>query len=801
MNNMGNMNAMGGIGGPGVPPGPQQPPQQGTDNRHAVYLNTYIYDYLLRNEMYDAARGVLKSGQPINVEQDRENGLGGDSMDTDSKDDVNSKKPEDLPAPILGSATPDISFLYEWFSMFWDLLNASKGKYAPAQVSQYITHTQNHTRMRQQTQQEMLRGMRPDMAAQQQQFLMMNRPNGNMNMMNKNQSLHRGAIANTQNQMQMLAQQKQGQMQRDPSDMDGNRQRPSSPSSADNAPSPSKRVRLDGGPGFNPGQPGMMPNGRPGAPGMPNQQQLLLANGGDPGTVSPDRLQAIANASPAMHAKSIQTYAQNLQQHHGNQMPNKPMPGPNAPQGQGSPMVASGPDGTQLNAFYNAQEPMGAAPNGGMRPGVPATQNGSNHALQDYQMQLMLLEQQNKKRLMMARQEQDGIQGQGMARADGPGGPGPAGGPGGPAGAPNGPQFQGASPQGARPGASPNPSEQMKRAAGQMNNGSMGSPLPEGAQNRESPNNPMNFMGTNMDPNGAPHFFKGINNGMDANMAAAQMNGGMNRPPSSHPGQQPFSQMNPQQQAMMRQQQMQQQQQGGPNGQPMPGQWQGGPNGQMPGGPQGGPQQGPVHGTPQQRAMPPPSAPTAAANSNANQRNTTASPQVSNAAPPTPSQANKAAPKKKDTKAKDKRAATQKKSNANLNAAGGATPAADGGNDGEAPTPATPMTPMAASQQNFNKPGPAAGGAPPQQMPNGQPPAAAPTAAPVAPQQHNDPNQFNMEGGGMDFNLDFANPLASGDVLNDFDFDSFLHDNVEDTGFGFDGPGLNFEGTNEIGAD
>lgn len=32
---------------------------------------------------------------------------------------------------------------------------------------------------------------------------------------------------------------------------------------------------------------------------------------------------------------------------------------------------------------------------------------GGNHALQDYQMQLMLLEQQNKKRLVMARQEQD----------------------------------------------------------------------------------------------------------------------------------------------------------------------------------------------------------------------------------------------------------------------------------------------------------------------------------------------------------------------------------------------------------
>jgi hypothetical protein len=40
-------------------------------------------------------------------------------------------------------------------------------------------------------------------------------------------------------------------------------------------------------------------------------------------------------------------------------------------------------------------------------PGPLGTSQGRNHALQDYQMQLMLLEQQNKKRLMMARQEQD----------------------------------------------------------------------------------------------------------------------------------------------------------------------------------------------------------------------------------------------------------------------------------------------------------------------------------------------------------------------------------------------------------
>lgn len=49
--------------------------------------------------------------------------------------------------------------------------------------------------------------------------------------------------------------------------------------------------------------------------------------------------------------------------------------------------------------------------NGPMRQGMPQNANGAggNHALQDYQMQLMLLEQQNKKRLLMARQEQDNL--------------------------------------------------------------------------------------------------------------------------------------------------------------------------------------------------------------------------------------------------------------------------------------------------------------------------------------------------------------------------------------------------------
>ncbi|GKT90467.1 SOM1 protein [Colletotrichum tofieldiae] len=556
-----------------------------------------------------------------------------------------------------------------------------------------------------------------------------------------------------------------------------------------------------------------MPNGRP-QQGMPGQQvgttpnvaqaqQMLITNGINPASLTQQQFTTFSNQPPAVQAKSIATYAANLQQHQASQMPNKPMPNASGPQGQGSPMMAQGPDGAGLAAYYNAGE-MGP---GGIRPGPGGAQagGGSNHALQDYQMQLMLLEQQNKKRLMMARQEQDSMGGA-MPRGDGPAGPG---GPGGPPG-PNGQPFPETSPQGGRTGASPNPTEQMKRGTPQMNNAGIPSPLPEGAQSRGSPN-PMNFMNSQMDPNMAPHFFKGMGNQMDGNMVPnPQMNGGM-RPPSSHPGQQFNGQMNPQQMMAARQQQQQQQQQqaqqqqqqppqqqqqpqqAGQGNQPV--QWQqGGPNGNqmVPQGPQG-----PVQGTPQQRSMPPPSAPTGA---NAN-RTSTSSPQQATAAPPTPSQSNKAAPKKKDNKNTKTKAATQKKSNTNLNS--GTTPAADSAQDAEPPTPATPITPV--NTVSFNKNGQNA--AVPT-VPNGQQGAPAPAPpAQVPPQPHTDNNQngsFGMDtsNGMVDFNaMTFADPLVSDNVLNDFDFDSFLHEDGDNQAFDFNTGSFGMEGGNEIGAD
>lgn len=280
-----------------------------------------------------------------------------------------------------------------------------------------------------------------------------------------------------------------------------------------------------------------------------------------------------------------------------------------------------------------------------------------------------------------------------------------------------------------------------------------------------------------MDPNMAPQYFK--MNGMDPNMVGAMPNG--MRPPSSHPGGFVNGNMTTQQMAMA-----QQQRQAAANTN-----WQTGPNGQIiPGPNQGQPPQPMGQGTPQQRAMPPPSA--VPAGSAANGRTQPSSPQQG-AAPPTPQQGNKAAPKKKND-AKETKAAkrtTKKGSAANLTA--GATPSADASQEPATPTPATPITPVhPKSFQNGTA----------QPVTNGQP-AAAPANTNVAPPQP-DPlgGGFSMGDPNFDpYALEFANPNNGNmDVLQDFDFDSFLHQDADaGDSFNFDAFG-GLDG-NEIGAE
>ncbi|KAI9643958.1 hypothetical protein NHQ30_007309 [Ciborinia camelliae] len=725
-----------------------------SNDNNRSQLNTYIYEYFLKSGMYDCARTLLNHEQ-INVVKDSP-GRGDAEDGDDSKDDIDSKRPNDLPRPNLPKECPESCFLYEWFCLFWDMFNAQRGKGEARNVLSYVAFTQQ-SRLKTEQHQTQLRGMSQMNAGA---------PYGRMGpggmmaqndlplkaMMNGRASGPSPQQLQQMQQMQMQKQQQQQAMQREPSD--GNQQRAQSPGSTENAPSPSKRPRLDGPP-FN-GQGGMAPNGRGQPTGITGQQvgetgpsntvqaaHLQLSNGIDSNLTAQQFQGGFQGQNPTQNNNNLHAYQAKLSQQQQKQMPNAPAGGP---PNQGSPMMTQGSDNAMAYGYV-----AGEIGQNGVR-GAPGGQQGGqqgNHALQDYQMQLMLLEQQNKKRLMMARQEQETV------RPDGQGGPG------GPGMGPNGPNFQqGTSPQsGARSVNSPNPSEQMKRRTPHMNNPGIPSPLPEG-QNRGSPS-AMTFMGQGgpMDAGMNAQYYK--MNGMDGNM----MQNGM-RPPSSHPGG-----FNPQ--GMSQQQMMMARQQAG---------WQNGPNGAAP--MVANPSQGPPQamGTPQQRNMPPPAAP---ANASANGRTQPSSPQGSTAAPPTPQQSNKANPKKKnETKETKTKRATKKGSAANLNA--GATPSADPTQEAATPTPATPITPIHA--KGFSNTNGAV------QPVNGQPMATAPNAGVSVPQS--DPltsfpinEQFDM--------LEFQNPMGgSTDVLDNFDFDSFLNDSTAgpDDNYNFDG----FLGDNEI---
>jgi hypothetical protein len=109
-------------------------------------LNTYIYDYFIKNGQYDLARAVhsqLPTNTLPNNSSDAQGGVNGvnDGMDEDSKDNIN-KIPDDLPRPRIISIRSDHSFLLDWWSQFWDVYAASKSKgKAPQSHQSYYQHT------------------------------------------------------------------------------------------------------------------------------------------------------------------------------------------------------------------------------------------------------------------------------------------------------------------------------------------------------------------------------------------------------------------------------------------------------------------------------------------------------------------------------------------------------------------------------------------------------------------------------------------------------------------------------------
>ena len=115
------------------------------DAEMKVKLNTYIYDYLIKNEQWDVARALHKSSMTVNTKPGgrRQNGMDDNAME-DSKDDIDSKKPADLPAPgDVPSSASDNSFLFDWFSIFWDIFLAprQRGKVGNPAAFSYVEQT------------------------------------------------------------------------------------------------------------------------------------------------------------------------------------------------------------------------------------------------------------------------------------------------------------------------------------------------------------------------------------------------------------------------------------------------------------------------------------------------------------------------------------------------------------------------------------------------------------------------------------------------------------------------------------
>ncbi|KAH0543006.1 hypothetical protein FGG08_002614 [Glutinoglossum americanum] len=808
------MAGMSSVGGPvgGIPMMNNGTGGQRDDNSHnndmftaSTQLNTYIYDYFLKNGLYSCAKSLLNSNVALktvsdgsnqrtspNMRRDEHgnvlgNGVDENAMDaSDTKDGVNAKRPDDLPDAKVPQDCPSNSFLFDWWCVFWEMFGAQQrrgNRNGEGTAMAYMQHTQvflSHIvvfipaclpnfgkaqqRIRQEQQRYMLGHQNPPMMTgamnqYQNQMMMRNMQNGmNMGQTDMARTAMQNSRKSTPQQIQLAQkhQMMQQQMNRgEGAGMDMNGPRPQSPSSAENAPSPSKRPRLEGGQ-FN-GQT-MVPNGRA-QPQMQGQQvnaasaqqahNLLIANGINPNQLTASQFNSFQQQNPDVQAKSIQVYAQNLAQHQRSALQSQTMPkgipNPGGVPNHGSPMMQQGSESGQnlgpvLNEFY--------AGNGASRSGISGG-TGGNHALQDYQMQLMLLEQQNKKRLLMARQEHDSL-----ARTDQPG----VGQPG----------FQGMSPQGSRAGPSPNPSDQMKRGTPKLNQpGLPGSPMPDGsmpqAQQRNSPA-AMGFGQSQMASDMSQGFYQQMKS-----LSDNVPNGNVMRPPSSHP-----PNFNPQINSQQLEQMSMAQQRrinGGWQGQSQPGQAQ--MMAQHPQGPQN--QQ---MGTPGQRTtMPPPQAPPAGNN---NGRTQPSSPQQ-NQAPPTPQQSTKANPKsKKEGKEPRKPARAKKGSTANLNSA--ATPSSEP-DPPPTPTPSTPITPQHPSSFTGQK-----GSNGPNQAPaNGQPAATAPApAATLAPPQP-DSNQvptFPIDTADTQFNMEF---LESGDVLDQFDFDSFLNTDDNPSGpFVFD---------------
>lgn len=122
-----------------------RPGSEQDDSENEAKLNAFIYDYFLRNENWESARSLINSGvqmQPPPSRDGEVNGTDDNVMQTDSKEGMDSKRPDDLPPSKCQSDGQGASFLLDWFGVFWDIFLAQRRKpQASHQAAQYVHHS------------------------------------------------------------------------------------------------------------------------------------------------------------------------------------------------------------------------------------------------------------------------------------------------------------------------------------------------------------------------------------------------------------------------------------------------------------------------------------------------------------------------------------------------------------------------------------------------------------------------------------------------------------------------------------
>lgn len=138
MATMANMNATA-AGGPvdGTPimqNGQLRPGPNYLDNRNQ--LNTYIYDYFIRNEHYRLARTMIECELKMNLNMPTKPSPNARNV---NGADIMGNEPDGLPTPkIPANQTAENSFLLDWWIQFWDIFSAARGHNIKG--AQYISH-------------------------------------------------------------------------------------------------------------------------------------------------------------------------------------------------------------------------------------------------------------------------------------------------------------------------------------------------------------------------------------------------------------------------------------------------------------------------------------------------------------------------------------------------------------------------------------------------------------------------------------------------------------------------------------